>query len=241
MKKIIAIIAAAGLCASLAAQELTVTYKVTFNEISQDDLAAAGQDNPMAKTFMDAMKDVVTYTRLVYKDGVSEYRSLPPEERIPVTVMGMTIDLSSQLKTQSKYYTYKNHNDGTQVEYTSLFDRNYLVTDSLGTTHFTLSESETKEILGYECTKATSEDGKTTAWFTTKLPYGDEPMLNGLDGLVLEYSNGMQTFVATEILDTAAAEVKKPEKGKEVTREKYQELAEKAMSGFGGMGGGMPF
>lgn len=238
MKKIISIIVAAGLCASLAAQELTVTYQVSFNEVSEEDLATAGEYSGMAKTFMDAMKDVVTYTRLVYKDGESEYRSLPPEDRIPITMMGMTIDISTQLKSQSKYYTYKDHSNGTQVEYTNLFERNYLVTDSLGTVHFTIDESQTKEILGFECTKAVSEDGKTSAWFSSQIPLGDEPILSGLEGLILEYSTGMQTFTATEILESAATSVVKPEKGKEITRARYKELAAKAM---GGMGGGMPF
>lgn len=239
MKKIIAIIAAAGLCVCLSAQELTVTYEVSVNEMSEEDAAAAGEFGEMAKTLMDAMKGVVTYTRLVYKDGESEYRSLPPEDRIPITMMGMTVDISSQLKAQAKYYTYKNHNDGTRVEYTSLFERNYLVTDSLGTVHFTVDESQTKEILGYNCVKAVSEDGQTTAWFTSQIPLGDEPVLSGLEGLILEYTSGMQTFTATEILESAATSVAKPEKGKEITRARYEELAAKAMSGMGG--GGMPF
>lgn len=71
-----------------------------------------------------------------------------------------------------------------------------------------------------------------TAWYTPQIPVSNGPgMYNGLPGLILEVNEGNTTILCSEIvLNTSANnEIKKPTKGKEVSREEYNKIAKKKM------------
>ncbi len=87
-----------------------------------------------------------------------------------------------------------------------------------------------------------------TAWFTPQIPVGSGPgEYWGLPGLILEVSTGRTTILCTEIVinPTGESAISKPTKGKEITREKYNEVVKVKMeemrerfSGRGGNGRG---
>lgn len=110
--------------------------------------------------------------------------------------------------------------------------------------------NETKEIEGYPCQKATSEqifhsfdaDGKArdkiqpiTAWFTKQipLPYGPENYA-GLPGLILELSSQGKHYKATKIKltdkDNAIAE---PTKGKQISAKAFAKKMNLAYKSIG--------
>lgn len=103
--------------------------------------------------------------------------------------------------------------------------------------------SETKDISGYTCYKATSVDVFTSmngiakndivAWYCPKIPVNYAPeKFNGLPGLVLELSIGNRTYVACEInfkkeeitIDFPKGKVITEEENSAITKAKLQEM-----------------
>lgn len=69
-----------------------------------------------------------------------------------------------------------------------------------------------------------------TAWYTPQVPVSAGPAEYwGLPGLILELNAGRTTMLCTEIVinPEESLEIKKPTKGKEVTREEYNDIVEK--------------
>jgi GLPGLI family protein len=77
---------------------------------------------------------------------------------------------------------------------------------------------DTKEI------KETVKTQTITAWYTPQIPVSAGPEgYWGLPGLILEINAGRTTMLCTEIIINPqdVVEIKKPSKGKEVSREEY--------------------
>ncbi len=87
-----------------------------------------------------------------------------------------------------------------------------------------------------------------TAWYTPQIPVSQGPgEFWGLPGLILEINSGRTTVLCTEITlnPKEKVELKKPKKGKKVTREEYNKIVTKKMTemreqfrGRGGRGRG---
>lgn len=89
---------------------------------------------------------------------------------------------------------------------------------------------------------------KVTAWFTPQIPVKNGPgEYGGLPGLILELNIDRQTILCSKIVvnPTDGIEIKKPAKGKEVTREEFnkivkektEEMRENFRGGSGRRGG----
>ncbi|CAM1351753.1 GLPGLI family protein [Tenacibaculum insulae] len=71
-----------------------------------------------------------------------------------------------------------------------------------------------------------------TAWYTPQIPVSNGPgNYWGLPGLILEINEGRTTILCSEITmnPSEKIEIKKPEKGKQVTRKEYAEMMKKKM------------
>ena len=92
---------------------------------------------------------------------------------------------------------------------------------------------------------------EVTAWYTMQIPINQGPgEYWGLPGLILEVNAGRTTLLCSKIVMNPAekTEIKKPEKGKEVTKKEYNDIIKKKMEemremyggrrGRGGRGGG---
>ncbi len=229
MKKTILTLAMALPMSLLSAQELTVTYQAVYNTASPELFAEAGLPEEMRSSLAAAYKDVVMTYRLTLKGDESEFRVVPGEGKQEITFMGQTIDVNAAAEAQAQNYTYKNHAEGIVLDKTQFFEKNFIVLDSIGTIQFTPMEGESQDILGFECLKALSPDGKTTAWYTPHIPVKDEPIACGLEGLVLQFDNGQMIYTATEVLDTANKEIVRPEGEKTLSREEFMETVNKRM------------
>lgn len=150
---------------------------------------------------------------------------------------------------------YKNTKEQRYAEQVDTFGKIFLVKDDIEKTDWELG-SETKYIGEYQCYKATytkmiekprvvynsNDDEKiedkepemeeriVTAWYTPQIPINNGPdNYQGLPGLILEVHDGKLTIVCSKIVlnPKDKVEIKEPEKGKEVNREKYEEIMDK--------------
>ena len=98
-------------------------------------------------------------------------------------------------------YVVKSASDSTITVYDHISgDELVYYTEPYSEMTWTIGEN-TKNILGYDCTEATTDyHGRTwTAWFTPDIPISDGPWkFHGLPGLILEVSepSGLYTFTA---------------------------------------------
>lgn len=228
MKKVIFTLSMISWMSIVSAQELTVTYQATYNTASPQLFADAGLPEEMRRNLATAYKNVVMTYQLIFKGGESEFRLVPSEGKQEITFMGQTIDVNAAALAQAQNYTYKNHIDGIILDKTQAFGKNFIVIDSIQTTPFSVVEGEKTEILGFECLKAVSYNGKTIAWYSPHIPIKNEPISSGLDGLILQFDNGQQIFTAVEILDTINKEIVRPaEEESAITKKEFTELVNK--------------
>ena len=90
------------------------------------------------------------------------------------------------------------------------------------------SSSKTKK--EEEEKEAEMEERIITAWYTPQISVTNGPaMYQGLPGLILEVHDGKLTIICSKIVINPQdkVEIKEPEKGKEVNREKYDEIMDK--------------
>ena len=227
MKKAILAIIAIMQVWAMSAQELTVTYQAVYDTASPQLFADAGLPEDMRASLAAAYKDVVMKYQLVVKEDESDFRVLPGEGKQEIHFMGQTMDVNAALAMQAQNYTYKNHAEGIVLDKTQVFGKDFIVSDSIGKAKFSVVKGETKEILGYECQKAISEDGKTVVWFTPQIPVKDEPIATGLPGLALQMDYLGQTFTAIKVEDTAAKEIIRPTGEEVLSQSEFKEWVKK--------------
>ena len=150
---------------------------------------------------------------------------------------------------------YNNFETGYRVEKKELFDKTFIVDDSIRALKWKMT-GETKSILNFNCMKATAtnitkrtqmtmNDGKMepkeiddtsniTAWFTMNIPVAAGPgeYQGQLPGLILEMNikDGTQTYVATGMSEKAdLASIKAPAGKKHYTPEAFKKEREKML------------
>lgn len=166
--------------------------------------------------------------------------------------------------------TFHNVAEGKKVEQRELGGKNYIIADSIKKLSWKVA-GETKQILGYNCMKATTQrtqesmrmnmdNGKMTrekvidtsnivAWFTNEIPgsFGPEMYQGQLPGTILEIdvNNGRNSYKAVQVTPKVdVAKIKEPSKGKKATAEEFAKEREKLLQEMqqnGGGPGGMRF
>jgi len=136
---------------------------------------------------------------------------------------------------------YKNLKEEIKLHQIKSIDENtYLVNENLNKYDWKLLR-ETKKILGYDCFKAianykeynTIKKQETTltivVWYTPSIPVSFGPAgYDGLPGLVLESSSSSFYLIADNItILKEEKDIKRPNKGKEVTLEEFNDILNK--------------
>jgi GLPGLI family protein len=186
----------------------------------------------------------VSKVELIFSGHESIYRRVQEEEDIRETagepgdrqVFRMRIGGDNQL--------YKNYTTMKAAELTELGPKKYVIEDSVRVTGWKLDESETKQVKGYTCKKATAtlQNGRpVVAWYTEQIlsPSGPENW-GGLPGMILELNmgDGEMIFTAIEVSDKGDKKlVSAPTGGKKITRKEYQKMLEEQF-GVSPNGGG---
>ena len=136
-----------------------------------------------------------------------------------------------------KYYT--NLKEGIALQQFK-FEKTWLIEEDIKDLDWKIT-GETKEIAGYQTRKATTTidlndkvKGEITAWFTTDLPYQFGPIdVRGLPGLILGLERNHYYFYADEInLKEKDLKIKRPTKGKKVSREEYTQYIKELTKEF---------
>lgn len=133
---------------------------------------------------------------------------------------------------KSNNETYYDLTKDRLIQKTDFMDRTFLVKGEIEAKSWKILP-ETKEILGYKCSKASYTEDSTTfiAWYTTQLPSKIGPnRFIGLPGAILEVSSedGNKSIIASNVeLGTDYSDlIVLPKKGKEITQAEFNKLKE---------------
>lgn len=234
---------ATGLGASAQMKEGKVIYERTMQmrvRVSNPELA---ERIPQSRT---------DQFELLFANNQTLWQFLPQTEENDGTVSGGGMVFRM---VGNNDVVYTNLADRKRVEQRELFDRQYLVEDSLRSLSWKLSD-ETKTLLGYTARKATAERISTrsqmtmengqmkrqelpdtsqiVAWFTTDIPVAAGPgeYQGQLPGLILELdmNRGRVVFRAVEVSPKVkVADIKEPRKGKRMSQEAYAKERDQLM------------
>jgi GLPGLI family protein len=238
---------------SLAASAQMKEGRIVYERVAQLAIRSfANLDPELAKQIPKARTDQY---ELMFANNQSLWQYLPTLNEgggdVTVSSGGVQVQRMSFGANDIAFFDF---NNGTRVDQRELFDRNFLVSDSINKLSWKLT-SETKTILDHTCYKATStristrytmsmENGEmkrtpvqdtaaVVAWFTTDIPVPVGPEYQGqLPGAVLELdiSNGQTVYKALEISPKGtASKIKAPKDGKKVTAAEFTKEREKLM------------
>lgn len=211
----------------VSAQKLTVEYESKINANSPDAMKDAGLPDEMRHALIAAMANVKA-VYITYVDGPQvEGRVQAAKEPQTFTFMGQTIDGNDMVKTQLQNITYFNRDTKKSVNKVDLMGKKYLLVDPLKSDTFDVKTNEKKEILGYECTKAVSKDGKNTIWFTKHIPVEAGPLYANVGGLILEAEMSDNVFVAKKITMDVDHAITEPTGGEQTTEKAFKEMVKK--------------
>lgn len=211
----------------VSAQKLTVEYESKINANSPDAMKDAGLPDEMRHALIAAMANVKA-VYITYVDGPQvEGRVQAAKEPQTFTFMGQTLDGNDMVKTQLQNITYFNRDTKKSVNKVDLMGKKYLLVDPLKSDTFDVKTNEKKEILGYECTKAVSKDGKNTIWFTKHIPIEAGPLYANVGGLILESEMPDNVFVAKKITMDVDHAITEPTGGEQTTEKAFKEMVKK--------------
>jgi GLPGLI family protein len=190
---------------------------------------------------------------LLFGADQSLWRSLPKAEADQTSFSSGGTSMFRTMSSNDE--TYFNFTTGKRLDKREMFDKAFLVEDSVKKLSWKLT-GEAKVILGQPVQKATAqrigtrpqvsmENGeikRTTvadtstivAWFTTNFPVqaGPQEMQGQLPGLILELdvNNGRTVYKAVEISPKVSlSSIKEPKGGKKVTMAEYAKEQDKMM------------
>ena len=209
------------------AQEISVVYSARINTASEELFKETGLPEDMRRALINAYGKVVFSYGLTYVNNESTFQMLPSNKKQEISFMGQTMDLSAMTEEQSKNDTNKNHQTKQIISKTLFLGKEFLVTDTIAVEQFNIVENEVKEILGFECKKAISSDGKNIVWYTEHIPVADGPINTNLPGLILEAHLDQYIYTATSIDDNTKQSIVVPTGGKKMTNAEFQEMVQK--------------
>lgn len=134
-----------------------------------------------------------------------------------------------------EYYIYRNFEKEKKTEIIEMLGKTYIVDDSLHAPNWKIM-NQIKDIAGYICMKAVTEDTvkhqKITAWFTGDIPVSTGPeRFFGLPGLILglEVNDGDVVITATTVeFKKLDKEISLPKlRGKKIKDADYDQLIAK--------------
>lgn len=177
-------------------------------------------------------------SELLFTASESLYRNLEAEEDDDAPQQGgMVIKIQ---RPEATYY--RDFEAGRMTDSREFMGKAYLIQDSIAAQNWKMT-GEAKEILGYNCLKATRLDTvgqrALAVWFTDEIAVPAGPGSYGnLPGMVLEVdiNNGERLLVATKIefKKPNAKDIAAPTKGEKITENEFNKMVAERMKANGG-------
>ncbi len=212
---------------------------VVYEEIIKLDIQLEGMDAQMAAQIPKERKTekVLHFTE---EEALYEnHQSDDAEDAEPMESSGMMIKMY-----KPENISYIDLTDKKLIEQKEFMSRVFLIESDLAQEKWKMTGNQ-RAILEYACQEAITEvEGKEVhAWFTPQISVAAGPgRYNSLPGLVLavEMNDGDYKInaISVELKPVDKSMLKKPTKGKKVTREEYQAIVAEKMKEMGVEGGG---
>ncbi|MCP4440095.1 MAG: GLPGLI family protein [Aureispira sp.] len=248
--KSITLIAAVLMSTILSAQKNTgsILYK---ESIKMDmDVQMEGMDPAMIEQIKAMMPDNHSFQNILYFDAkaslYTNYDSPVKEKEVRHEKHGndMQVEMRMEAPTSTLYTNLKS---GEVAHHTDLMGRQFLIQGTPEKKKWKVS-TDIEIVQNYPCQKATLQDGEkpVEVWFTTKIPANVGPReYRDLPGAVLKVSiEDGKHMITAEKIDLGKVDktkIVKPKKGKKVTHEEFEKIAEakqkEMQEMYGGKGG----
>jgi len=226
--------------------------RVIYERVSQMQITFSGMNEEMQRMIPKSRTDKF---ELLFGNSETLWKSAEPDnedETLNSDGGGLQVRM---VAAGGGDVLYSNLETGKRTELREMFDKKYLVDDSIRAMKWKMT-GETKTILNHSCMKATTTrigkrpqtilvDGKTErkeitdtsliiAWFASDIPVSTGPaeFQGQLPGLILEMdiNNGRQVFRALEISPKAdLAAIKEPTGKKRYTQDEFRAEREKML------------
>ena len=216
---------------TMNSQGIEVRYEMIPNvannmHAAQEQMGMGEMGRGVMAQIQQAMQGVRVPYILTYNKGKSLYMS-QKVDKLEVTVMGQTVDISSRLPED---ITFRKHTSHKEIQQKDMMGKKYLVEGNLEPDQWTVLEDETKMVAGYTCVKAVSKTDSTEVWFTRNIPVSDGPVYTGLPGLVLELKNKERHVTAISVEEAGNTPILPPSKGKQISKEEFIKMAKRKMA-----------
>ena len=245
-----------GLSVGVAIQAQQKEGRVIYERTIQIQFRMPGMNDNVDRTRTDKFELLFGNNQSLWKrmeeNDDAQYMATPDNEVRFRAIDGGSDDV-----------TFHNFTEQKIIESRELFDRTFIVEDSIRRLNWKISD-ETKTILGYECKKATAtqigqrmsmevingqaerkqvpDTSRIVAWYTSAIPVAAGPQFQGqLPGLILELNinNGRTEYKALEISSKAdVASIKAPKGKKKLTPAQFDKERDQMMEEMRKNGGG---
>lgn len=219
--------------------EVRTEGTITYEEVVKFDIVVDG----MSPEMMAMMpKENRSGTILYFNDKASRYENLNvvTDGSIEEETGGATVKIMMSTPENIMYRDLKNQKMVHQKEFMT---RNFLIESDIQKEEWKLTGNQ-QVILGYPCQEALKNDtsGMVKVWFTPAIPVSTGPgEFGGLPGMVLavDVNDGEQTMTAksVDLVKVDPDKLQKPNKGKKVSREKFNSIVEEKIKEMGAEGG----
>ncbi len=184
--------------------------------------------------------------QLVFRGDECIYKAIEEEEDDEMSSDGGAVRMRFR---RPNVEIYRNYATNKRIEQRDMMDKKYLIETDMKQPAWKLG-TETKKVMGYECTQATLNDTarkqEIVAWFTMDLPLAAGPQNFGsLPGMILEADiNQGEIVLFAKKIDLKKVKdnaIKAPSKGDKITEEEFKVKRDEMMKRNGGGPGGPGF
>jgi GLPGLI family protein len=243
MKKLLLSIAAVFYMAALfsqADQPGSVTSgKITYEEKVKLNIKIDGDAPQIDLPKERKSEKILTFSgdATLFEDGKNDL-----EDQMESQHADGNVRIRMVMSGENKTYTDMKSNIVTDQR--DFMNRIFLVEKQMNAPAWKVTGQQ-KEILGYTCFEATTQDtsgNKTVAWFAPDIKVSSGPAgLGSLPGMILaaDINSGSRIYTATAIEPATSGEIKiqKPREGKKVTEPEYKAIVAEKMKEMGMEGG----